>query len=292
MRFLDVDRPRAASSESGATRRFVCLGLLVALLLMLTQSVQRRDDGGQACQQFAAALATRHARRRRRHTLLPELLAVTEQGVAQSDAEEQKIASTLQEARCLLLLRSDPQLSHALATAEAIHLHDSKVAHGRRLLLVRRQRASGSGPGRTSRRVTRGLGVFAGDDFSCEQRDAFVGAPWARGACLIKCAPGSNAGAPHCPRAIAVCEAQPECTTVDINVEGSVATLKRETELSRRTSRVKDVVVRHMRRSAAHPRGSGMQSVDGPCAQHEVLRLPGVPLLCEPSISPSPPPSP
>ena len=127
-------------------------------------------------------------------------------------------------------------------------------------------------PSSSTRRITRGLGVFSGADFDCpKDRDAFIGAPWARGACLMKCSGGSTAAAPRCPNAIAVCERLKECTTIDINVEGSVATLKRETELSGRTSRVKDITVRHLRnirgggRSQQRTRGK-----DGACPEHEV----------------------
>ena len=60
----------------------------------------------------------------------------------------------------------------------------------------------------------------------------------------MKCGAGSTPAAPRCPNAIAVCESLPECSTIDVNVEGSVATLKRETALSRRTSGMKDVDVR------------------------------------------------
>ena len=75
-------------------------------------------------------------------------------------------------------------------------------------------------------RVTHGpLGPFAGANFPCSEQDAHRGAPWARGACLITCK------RPSCHRAIALCRRKPECTGVNINVEGTVATLKRETAL-------------------------------------------------------------
>ena len=75
-------------------------------------------------------------------------------------------------------------------------------------------------------RVTRGpLGPFAGANFPCSEQDAHRGAPWARGACLITCK------RPSCQRAIALCRRKPECSGVNINVEGTVATLKRETAL-------------------------------------------------------------
>ena len=43
-------------------------------------------------------------------------------------------------------------------------------------------------------------------------------------------------------RAVALCERLPHCAGVDVNVEGTVATLKRESELSRRTSRLRPEV--------------------------------------------------
>ncbi len=122
-------------------------------------------------------------------------------------------------------------------------------------------------------RITRGLGLFSGADFPCDRdRDAFVGASWSKGACLMKCSSLGTAVSPRCDNALAVCSRLPQCTTVDINVEGSVATLKQETELSRRTSRVKDIDVRNVRQRRIgklmmpHPtRGS-----DAACARHEV----------------------
>ena len=133
-----------------------------------------------------------------------------------------------------------------------------------------------------SGRVTRGLGLFSGEDFPCDSdRDAFVGASWSKGACLMQCSSSSTGVRPSCDNALSVCSRLPRCTTVDINVEGSVATLKAETPLSRRTSRVKDIDVRQLRsgilglsphpRDALFPRGS-----DASCTKHEV-ELPELP---------------
>lgn len=76
-------------------------------------------------------------------------------------------------------------------------------------------------------RITRGpMGAFAGDNFPCaEQQDAHRGASWARGACLIKC---RHAG---CGRAVALCRRLPHCSSINVNVEGTVATLKKATAL-------------------------------------------------------------
>ena len=124
----------------------------------------------------------------------------------------------------------------------------------------------------STRRLTRGLGLFAGADFPCDgDRDAFVGASWSRGACLMKCASSSTGAVPRCEHAMAVCKRLPHCTTLDVNVEGSVATLKRETELSRRTSRVKDISVRHVRRvRGARGTRKRLHGLHGWCAEHEV----------------------
>lgn len=167
----------------------------------------------------------------------------------------------------LLCLLIGPAL---LATC---HAQNNKTATPARRLLGRWRAALASAkhadaastaaehtPSSKSRRITRGLGIFAGTDFPCDSdRDAFVGAPWARGACLMKCQPGSSAQAPSCAHAIAVCERRAECSTVDINVEGSVATLKAESPLSARTSRVRDVAV-------THARGARAVGKDGACA--------------------------
>ena len=88
-------------------------------------------------------------------------------------------------------------------------------------------------------RVLQGpYGPFAGDDFPCAERDAHVGAPWARGTCMVQCRAGHGA-MPRCGRAVRLCERLAECATVAINVEGTVATLKRESDLSRQTSHKK-----------------------------------------------------
>ena len=117
-------------------------------------------------------------------------------------------------------------------------------------------------PVSASRRITRGLGIFSGADFPCVERDAFVGAPWARNACLMKCEPASTSTRPLCAHAIEVCEKHSNCATIDINVEGSVATLKSETPLSARTSRIRDIKVTKSRGERAIGR-------DGACATAE-----------------------
>ena len=77
---------------------------------------------------------------------------------------------------------------------------------------------------------------------------------------MLKCEPGSSSYAPRCANAIKVCELLATCATIDINVEGSVATLKQETPLSARTSRVKHVAV-------THKLGDRAAGKDGACAQ-------------------------
>ena len=87
----------------------------------------------------------------------------------------------------------------------------------------------------------------------------------------MKCASSSTGAVPRCEHAMAVCKRLPHCTTLDVNVEGSVATLKRETELSRRTSRVKDISVRHVRRvRGARGTRKRLHGLHGWCAEHEV----------------------
>ena len=79
---------------------------------------------------------------------------------------------------------------------------------------------------RGSVRITRGpVGPFAGANFPCTEQDAHRGASWARGACLIKCQHA------RCGRAIALCRRLPHCSGVNVNLEGTVATLKSATAL-------------------------------------------------------------
>lgn len=126
--------------------------------------------------------------------------------------------------------------------------------------VVKAESRAGEAPTSTTRRITRGLGIFAGTDFPCDaDRDAFVGAPWAKNACLLKCSANSRPNAPRCENAIAVCERLSHCATVDINVEASVATLKQESPLSARTSRVKSL-------SVTKSHGDRAAGVDAACS--------------------------
>jgi hypothetical protein len=80
-------------------------------------------------------------------------------------------------------------------------------------------------------RITRGpMGAFAGDNFPCAEQDAHRGASWARGACLIKCRRAAGPSA-RCGRAFALCRKLPHCSGINVNVEGTVATLKKATAL-------------------------------------------------------------
>ena len=73
-------------------------------------------------------------------------------------------------------------------------------------------------------------------------------AKFAEGACLLACRPAHN-----CSRALAVCRRHgaARCAGVDVNVEGTVATLKADSEAARRTSRAKAVLVRRRDELAA-----------------------------------------
>ena len=270
-----------------------CATAAVACICLLYYTSASGEDQtwGEACKPFTSTLATRHGRRHRRHELLPLLQDVPKQIKAQLDGGATFVShaawrAQIAEARCLLKRSADGDLliatEIAARAAEPLLQLDEAARRsgntgsttpGRRLgrwreavMAANKAVAASSttpgGVGATSatRRITRGLGVFAGADFPCDaDRDAFIGAPWSRGACLLKCSPGSMATAPRCSNAIAVCERRAECATVDINVEGSIATLKAETELSARTSRVKQVAV-------THARGIKAVGTDGPCA--------------------------
>lgn len=272
-------------------------------------AVQMSDDDTR-CLRFFGLHVTRHARRRRRRSLfdvvdgMPAQLDALPGGKAGLKEEQAAMwRAQLDEARCLLHRSRDPELADAfLAASEKIEpllvrferrdnrtapTSSSAAAPGRRLgrwasaiasakaavaaSSAAEGTATSAGLASSTRRVTRGLGVFAGTDFPCDHdRDAFVGAPWARGACLLKCSAGSSSNAPRCANAIAVCERLAQCSTIDINVEGSVATLKQESVLSARTSRVKHVAV-------THSRGDRAAGRDGACANdaagRQALRL-------------------
>ena len=167
----------------------------------------------------------------------------------------------------LLLLLFHHVAAHVQPSANGSVVPTAQHHVGRRL---GHRHSWGAPPAPQDLRITRGLGRFAGADFPCQERDAHIGATWSQGACLITCMP-VNPVAPRCENARAVCRrhAAEGCRTVDINVEGSVATLKQETELSRRTSWVKDIKV---------TRGHGEQAigVDRPCqeANSHLPRLP------------------
>ena len=107
-------------------------------------------------------------------------------------------------------------------------------------------RAAGAPEGDVTLSV--GLGVFAGDDYACAEKDIYRKAKFAEGACLLACRPAHN-----CSRALAVCRRHgaARCAGVDVNVEGTVATLKADSEAARRTSRAKAVLVRRRDELAA-----------------------------------------
>ena len=269
-----------------AAQPYVFAAAALALVFAVTSGLKFAPDvAGSSCAPFTALHATRHARRHRRHVLLPLIEAIPTERDQLAGEEAMRVriswSGRLAEAHCLLQKTRDPQLRKAFTRAiqvvgPAMSLAANRTGsggsqlHGRRLgrwaaALASAKKADAASsaatadePASTTRRVTRGLGVFAGADFPCVERDAFVGAPWARGACLIKCGPGSSSSAPRCAHAMSVCEKLAQCATVDVNVEGSVATLKRETSLSNRTSRVRQVAV-------THARGERAAGRDGAC---------------------------
>jgi len=117
-------------------------------------------------------------------------------------------------------------------------------------------------------RVSQGpLGKFGGADHPCDEKDAHRDAPWARGACLISCKPAGRSERPACAKAIRLCRRLPWCAAVNINVEGTVATLKAETELSRRTSKLKTI-------SFSQNLGDAAAGHDSACPERNV-QLPG-----------------
>lgn len=101
------------------------------------------------------------------------------------------------------------------------------------------------------------LGPFAGDDFPCEEKNVFRDAKWAQGACMLGC---SKRG--ECHRAIQLCRRLPHCASVNINVEGTVATLKRESELSAKTSKGKSIVFSQNKEGAALGRDKACSESD------------------------------
>jgi hypothetical protein len=118
------------------------------------------------------------------------------------------------------------------------------------------------------------LGPYAGDDFPCEEKNVFKDSPWARGACMLSCRPRDNDGAHACTRAVELCRSLPHCATVNVNVEGTIATLKRETALSAKTSKGKQIVFSQDKLNAAIGRDkactlrdvwTGKDGPDGAC---------------------------
>ena len=124
----------------------------------------------------------------------------------------------------------------------------------------------------SSVRILRGpFGKFSGADFPCEaHKNIYRNEIWARGACMIRCAQRA------CRKATKLCATLPECTTVNINVEGTVATLKRETDVSRTTSGLKQLTFSQVSHFGKHtlPGPSSAQPVnavrDRACAESNV----------------------
>ena len=287
--------------------RVIILTSIFALVLLMYKISTSDDDGDDdkplsgRCLSFAATHATRHMRRRRRHILYDLIQEMPKQPDQLNNQTYRR--ATLWEARCLLHRSRDPELKRVVqVAAKAWQIQEfeneptpdgrrlsgwlqdkTRALDGRRALgrwnaalasakkVVEASPGAEANPTSATRRITRGLGVFAGNDFPCAERDAFIGASWAANACLIKCEPGSRSLAPRCSHAIAVCEKLAQCATVDINVEASVATLKLETALSSRTSRVKNIAL-------TQSRGDRAVGRDGPCPS-EVTRRDGITTL-------------
>ena len=80
---------------------------------------------------------------------------------------------------------------------------------------------------------------------------------------MMSCRPRGEGGAPLYFRALKLCRKLSEGSSVNINVEGTVATLKRETPLSAKTSKGKHIAFSQNKLYAAPGR-------DGPCSQRDV----------------------
>ena len=218
--------------------------LLIFLLLALHRGATE-SAGGQAADECGNAEdelrgLSRHGRRRRRREvltqvdLLPDQMARLQKARSrESGRAVEAMQSTLRVAKCIVRWPAELEQVERVQ----VQLRRTRLKLG---LVVgnstcRRRRLVAVGP-TTTKRLTRGLSKFAGDDFACEERDMYRDAPWARNACLLKCK------GLRCARAVALCERLPHCAGVDVNVEGTVATLKRESELSRRSSRLRPEV--------------------------------------------------
>ena len=182
---------------------------------------------------------SRHGRRRRRREVLTQVDLLPDQMARLQKARSREagraveaMQSTLRLARCIVRWPAELEQVERVA----VQLRRTRLKLGLAVGNSTRRRRRLAAVGQTTKRLTRGLSKFAGDDFACDERDMYRDAPWARDACLLSCA------RPRCARAVALCERLPHCAGVDVNVEGTVATLKRESELSRRTSRLRPEV--------------------------------------------------
>lgn len=238
--------------------------LLICLLLALHRGATE-PAGGPAADECGNAEdelrgLSRHGRRRRRREVLTQIDLLPDQMARLQKARSREagraveaMQSALRVARCIVRWPAElEQVERVQAQLGRTRLKLGLVADNS---TRRRRRLAAVGP--TTKRLTRGLSKFAGDDFACEERDMYRDAPWARNACLLKCA------RPRCARAVALCERLPHCAGVDINVEGTVATLKRESDLSRRSSRLRPEVA-VMRVLQLHP-----SAADVPCGLDE-----------------------
>lgn len=235
--------------------------VLICLLLALHRSATAKAEVD-ACDATEAdfSVLSRHARRRRRRELLTQVDLLPEQMARLQKARTREsgraieaMRHTIHVARCVVRwpaeLEQVERVEAQLKRTQLALAGNATSVHGQ----LRRRLAEV-----TSKRLSRGLNKFAGDDFACAERDAHRDAPWARGACLIKCA------RPRCARAIALCDRLAQCAGVDVNVEGTVATLKRESELSQRTSRRRpDLEVSRVHQISA-------RASDGPCTEADV----------------------
>jgi len=231
-------RPLSGWSSIQQSRGLVLAAMtLICLLLALHRSTEGPAAG--ECDNAEGELRglSRHGRRRRRREvltqvdLLPDQMAQLQKARSRESARAvEAMQSALDVARCIVRWPTElEQVERVQVQLRRTRLKLGLVGGNS----TRRRRLAAVA---TTKRLTRGLSKFAGDDFACEERDIYRDALWARNACLLKCA------RPRCARAVALCERLTHCAGVDVNVEGTVATLKRESELSRRSSRLRSEV--------------------------------------------------
>ena len=126
---------------------------------------------------------SRHGRRRRRREVLTQVDHLPDQMARLQKARSREagraveaMQSTLSLARCIVRWPAELEQVERVA----VQLRRTRLKLGLAVGNSTRRRRRLAAVGQTTKRLTRGLSKFAGDDFACDERDMYRDAPCGR----------------------------------------------------------------------------------------------------------------